>query len=685
MICKNCGAEIFEGQRFCGSCGTAVPAPEAVPEKTEVLMPEEAAAPVAPAEPVMPAPAEPVVVAPAEPVVAAPAESAPVTPAAPVEQVIPLAGYETAAVANAAAPAPKKKKGLKIMAIILAVAVAIGGCVAIFWDKIEKTIVDHSSPERQLQYTYAQAAEKMSGRIFGMVNTALDAYLGDATTEGTITLSADKGLMKTVLMIGLDNAEAAQALSNVNEISIDYKIEGQITGVVRVYLKARVGDTELMALDVRADVQSGKMSASLPGLTDEILESDISALESDGYIYNQISPDYDYDYDYDYGYDYDYDYDYDDYYDYGDEISYYGATAVRPTAYATAPSMSGSGVLGDVEQVEALKRLIPDSEMLTDIITETVEDALDAMSGVTNDDEEFTAAGVSQTAKCLKAEVTMGVVADMAVAALESLKDNGDIEDYIDDVAGEIGALSGYELEMSGDAIYSMYTEAMNEIIDEIKDIDDDEVLFVLKTWVDSNYDIIAIELLPEDTDASIFIGKAVNGGDAGIEIRAFAEGEEMFSIGGKGTDNGGKFSGKITMDFSSQLFLPAVYTESIDYIELIDYSFTDGGTMVIVPSDTLLRELRSEIGYNLSGYAIKLVTTNEKIAIAVVDSDDYDAEYVKLSMETRITGASHPELQNGTVSDPDEWAESIDIDEIERRIVSIFGISIDELEYLFN
>ena len=88
MICKNCGAELPEGAKFCTVCGTSNEIAPVADEKTQYMFDNSAAepqmpeAPVAPAEPVAPvyeAPVyqQPVQQAPPQPVYQAPLQQAP--------------------------------------------------------------------------------------------------------------------------------------------------------------------------------------------------------------------------------------------------------------------------------------------------------------------------------------------------------------------------------------------------------------------------------------------------------------------------------------------------------------------------------------------------------------------------------------------------------------------------------
>ncbi len=128
MFCKNCGTPLADGQRFCPNCGVTIELPTAPAE------------PIASPTPVQPDTfAEPAAGAtladngvPVQDYVSNEFNQAPFQPAAGAEQ------YAAPIPPMAPPPAPQKsKKGLIItLSIVLAVLIAAGACLAIFWDDL---------------------------------------------------------------------------------------------------------------------------------------------------------------------------------------------------------------------------------------------------------------------------------------------------------------------------------------------------------------------------------------------------------------------------------------------------------------------------------------------------------------------------------------------------------------------
>ncbi len=636
MICKNCGSELTEGLRFCDKCGAAI-------EET------------APAEEVKTETAEEVL----EPV----AE----TEAPDAEETINLGEVLAAEpVAEEVIKPKKSRKGLKITAIILAVLVLLGGVAFLFRDKIEKILVGFASPERQLQYTYAKAAGNLAGTLF----EGIDASYGsgdDVSGDMKMSLSLSDEF-KT--MLGVDNFVSA------NELIFDHKIEID-SPVTHIYGTLKMGDTELFGFDMYQNSETGEIVASFPGINDKF--GSISDTSS-GSMYE------------DYLFDEDFS-DYDDYY--GallEDVSY--STAVSADS---APIFGGSDYYNDLfgEEVESsgsmmdylsmldmgnmeemLVDMLPSGKQMKAIVSDVVEAALDVMSGVSKEKSEFTAGGVTESATCLKAEVTEKVVSEMAVAALKELKTNGKVKDYVYDITDELGKAMGLGIFMpDSDVIYGYYQDAMDELLSVLKLAKSDKLLFTLNTWIDSDYNILAIEFaMPGENEGSFFLGSAENGKETGFEFSARGyDGSVPLYIGGKTVEN------TTNIEFSRN------ETKLLN----CEISGTDeSGTMLVTFADEFSQLVPTDLGVKLSDYAIKLDITAESendgyILLAIVDAKDTNKIHAGLSMDAKILGKVKVEMKEADIEDYEAWAMEFDFDEIISRFKAA-GINEKLFEYIF-
>ncbi len=636
MICKNCGSEIAEDMRFCDKCGAAVEK-ESLAEVAEPI--EEAA--------------------PAEEIVAE---------AAPAEDINLSAMLEDEPVAAEVKKPKKNRKGLKIVAIVLAVLVLLGGVAFLFRDKIEKIVVGFSSPERQLQYTYAKAAGDLAGSLF---EGLAEGYLGNGENvsgeiKSKLTLSDE-----FKALVGIDSFVTADSLD------FDYKIESNLP-VMRIVGTLKMGGVELFGIDVYSDVETGETIMSMPGISDKYI--DITELLS-GSMYEDYQ-DEDSDFDNLYG-------------DMLDDVSYSTADAddnsdILGGDYSdlfgeeegeeSNSFMNYLSMLGTDNMEKTIMELLPSGKQIEGIVKDVTEAALDAMRGVTKEKTEFTAGGVTQKATCLKAEVTEKVVSKMAVAALKELKTNGKVKKYINGVADELGSAMGLGY-FAPDAsqIYSYYQMAIEQVIAAFKTSDSDKLLFTLNTWIDSDYNILAIELaLPEQNKGSFFLGHAENGSESGFEFSARSySGKKPYYIGGKTVENGKNSGTNLEVARDDTTLLTATAQSS-----------DDKGTILINFADELSQFIPKDLGVKLSDYALKIEATAESdedvyMLIAIVDAKNTAKIHAGLSFDATLSGKVKVKMIEADTDDITEWEASADLDGLMNRLKQA-GISEKLFEYMF-
>ncbi|MBR3593136.1 MAG: zinc-ribbon domain-containing protein [Clostridia bacterium] len=601
MICKNCGSEMADDMRFCDKCGTAVDAAETK-----------------------------------EPVTEEPVEE--VTPA-PVEE--PTENETTAA--------PKKGgKGLKIVAIVLAVLILLGGVGFLFRDKITGLFVGMSSPTEQLQYTYSRAAGNLTSGLVSTVESTYGRYTGDYTLEGNLTVSASDEMLA---LAGIDD------YIDANEVTIAYKTatDGDI---MYVNLKALVGKAELLTADVYVDTKNSAVLVSLPGIIDETLKIDLSVLEGLMETDEILGVNYN----------------------------------VRDVDLLDGYSIDSNDFLGYLELlgldsdelVDALVELLPDEETMENIIVAVVEAAFKEITDVSDAKAEFDAYGVKQTATCLKAKVTEKTVLNMAKSVLNEVRDNKDIKAYLSEVMDEVGELFELDALMpKADDIYKEYQAAIDGLLAEIPAAETaDAVLFELNTWVNGDYEILAAELVVPGTDGgTIFLGNAVNGADAGIEFSAIgADGTELFVFGGKYTEKDGKVTGEFKLTADEMDIITA---------KLIDFSEEKGGTIVLAFSEDIGKEMEYDMGFDISDYALKLAvaaeSSNKAVAtVALTDAKDIEKEHVSVNLSESYKDGADVTVPKYDTEDVEEWASGLDVFEVIKRLGDI-GISQEALAYLFS
>lgn len=260
-------------------------------------------------------------------------------------------------------------------------------------------------------------------------------------------------------------------LGDLNKIAIDYAVAADDDNEFGYTLALKLQDKELLTLKIYMDMQSGEMVMEVPGVLKKPIKVE----------------------------------------------------AFDPAQLATA----NANMLADIKTDS-----LPDSAFVSELIPQLVRAAFTQIEDVDRSKKALEVGEVEQKATLLKAEITMETVAHMADAVLEELKNNKKLEQAIIGFCDDNAELLG---DVDGDEVYKAFADAMDEGQDELKDVDDDEELFTLETWVNGKNDIIALSVSAEG--AEIFIGKAANGDKVGYEISVKSGDREMLYIGGEGTE----------------------------------------------------------------------------------------------------------------------------------------------------
>ncbi len=628
MICKNCGSEIAEELRFCDKCGAAV---DALSEEVAETSMEE------------------VVVAPE-------IEEEEAIETAPLNVGELLSEGE----AEVIAPKPKKsRKGLKITAIVLAVLVALGGVAFLFRDKIEKIMVGFASPERQLQYTYAKAAGGVAGFLFEGLDEAYET--SDVSSDNVLTLSISDEF-KT--LFGIDQFYSG------NDLTFDFNLETNAP-VIHIVGTLKAGGKEVLKIDLYEDSSTGEMVLSLPGINDKFISIYPDMYEDYGEVWSQC-PECEYLEEGEFSVCPECGTDVDAYWDdYEDDIEYeeYGDGLMDYLDMFYADTME-----------DMVKDLLPSTSLIKNITSDVAEAALDVMDGVTRQKTEYTAGGITRSATCLKAEVTEKVVSKMAVAALKELKDNGSVKKYIKSISKELGSMMGLGLfAPDADMIYSYYQMAMQQVIAQFKESKGDKLLFTLDTYIDSDYNILAIEFtFPEANAGSFFLGSAKKGGETGFEFSARGkDGNIPFALIGKTV---GKES---TYTFSQ-------FEKPIANCKITEIK--NGYSMLLSLDDSLASRIPSDLisgSVKLSDYAIKIDTTTDKknnynTIMAIVDAKDAAKVHFGLASESKITGKSNVLMKQTNNYDMEDWASEINLEKLISQLKAA-GINEKVLAYVFG
>lgn len=516
---------------------------------------------------------------------------------------------------------PKKKKGklLKILAIVLSVLIVLGSCGFLFRDYISSLWYWTKSNDEKLQYAYYKQASATTGSIADVYTGIIDAASDEYSVEGTVSVEVAKSLL------GLTGGNIPNSLSM--NYSADYT-----PGIYAMSISCDVGDDSVLTIEYWVDIENSTATFRIPELNKQAIQVDIS--------------------------------DFNEFYQAGEE-------AVQ--AYE------------EILNSDLVYDFLPDEKLIENLAPQLIKVAFMEISEVSDKKSKFTAGGVSEDLTLLTADITEDTVIKMVIAMLEELKTNSDVKEYVLGLADSLNVFS----EVTGKTfvaadLYSSYSNAIDEIILEGREVTgSDYVVAQLRTYIDFNFNIKAIELEIPDEDILFSYGETSKGDKRGAEIKLVYEDSTVFSIVGSGTEKSNKYTGTITVYGT----LDGYELSELLVIECNKYNVKtakDGiysGEIEILLGDDVLSLVTGDAGYGSFGnpsllfkFADKKNSIDRSIAFKFGGM-----ELVTLRTTSTESGKADIKLPENATTDAEEWAKGLSLDYF-TDLLEKWGIPLDEI-----
>lgn len=511
---------------------------------------------------------------------------------------------------------PKKKKAFaKLICAVLAVAVLIGAAFFVFKDRMMGIVMNIMPAEKQLKYTYSRLAENMSNNFAEKYGVGLEKIGKPYSGEMTLDVEVTEDL--------LSNLNVNEEL-DINKASLVYSIDAEGTDRVGVDLGIKVQDTTLANVQVYMDLAEQELVLAVPGLIPDAVKLDLSE-EFDSEDLEQFK------------------------------------------AYQEFMSE------------ENIKKILPKQDLVKTILPAVVKAALAEVEEVQKGKSKFEAGGIEQNAKCLEIEITSEVLAKMAIGAMEEIKENQDVKEYIETLAGALDEQKDL-LDLGSYDVNDMYddmVDGLDELIDTLEDVDDNDELFTLTTWVNGKFDIIAVEVEVPD-EAKVFMGMANDKKNFGYEFSVEVEEEIAFLIEGQTELEKDKLSGSFDFRYYDE-HIATVEVKDLDALKLRE-GFVNGKVIV-----SFGQEISDAIEESLGVRSVVLVLNiqSDKQSFSVTTEASADGKkMLTLALGVKTSEDGKVEIPSTSTNDVEEWAQKIDIEELLDRLSKI-GITEDMISSL--
>jgi len=512
-----------------------------------------------------------------------------------------------------------KKKGLfvKLVCIVLAVAVVFTSAFFGFKDNMMGLVMSVMPAEKQMQYTYSRLAKNLSNDFSEDYALALERIDSSYSGEMTLDVEASKELLSSFF---------TDEESIINTASLIYSIDVEGTDRYGMDMGIKVKDTVLVNFQIFIDMSEQKMVMAVPGIIDGAVELDL-------------------------------------------------------TENMSSDDAENFRILQTLTTSENLKKLLPKKELVKTILPKLVKAAFAEIENVEREKSEFEAGGVTQKANCLEFEITSEVLAKMAIGALEEVKKNKDIKEYVEDLADLLDEHKDIlEIEhLDTDDLYDDMIDGVDEIIDELEDVDSDEELLTVKTWVNGKFDIIALDVEIPGVGTGFF-GMANDGKKRGFELSVSDLSETIFNISGELELNKDKLEGEFDA-FSGNNHVANIKVEDMDALKLRKGLIN--GTFTLTFGTEFNEELRENLG--VADPAIIFTIESEEKAVTIkADFTSEGKSLVAVTLSETISDkGGEVKIPTDTTDNIEEWAQGVDQQELLDRLEKI-GITEDMLNSLF-
>ncbi len=292
--------------------------------------------------------------------------------------------------------------------------------------------------------------------------------------------------------------------------------------------------------------------------------------------------------------------------------------------------------------------IIIERDVLKDALTNAGTAAFKQIEDVDRSKDEIEINGVEQSATLLEAEIDEQVIADMFVEILEVLKDDEDVQEYVENLADEMDL---------GDVDYQ---DTLEDAIDNIDADDLGNVEFTHKTWVNSKCEILAIGI--EMNGQEIFVGSAQDGKDYATEISV--AGRTLLSF--EGTRDGDKITGDLTVPQEvAGMDIGKISFDALDLEQLKEGYFV--GKIEVIPGADLIErvaDVEDYAGISLSDVKLVIEGNNKE--------DNYDTKIsVSVSGQDLVTLSFNASVSESKEVDLD-YSGAVDIEDADESIVNM-------------
>ena len=338
-----------------------------------------------------------------------------------------------------------------------------------------------------------------------------------------------------------------------------------------------------------------------------------------------------------------------------------------------------------LERSKALVKAMPSASTVNKLANKYLKLALSKIEDVKKKDKTITCEGITQNVTELKATISEDTLDDIQEALIEEMTDDKELKKIFNNILEAAAAGSEDEMDVDADEAYEEFVEGFAAGLDDLKYYTGEDKEIVLKTYVDSNGDIVGREIEYTDRrgEHSITYKKVKKGSKFGFELSMDVDGDSV-KITGTGKEIGssitGEFEGKV--DGTSYVDLKVKGLKTSDAKKGII-----NGQISISPSSSLVKEMSLPSKIKNMELVMKISSNKDSSKVSAELKSEKDS-YATISASVSKGNGSKAKVPGKVVmieeeDDIVEWAEGLDISKLIKKL-SKMGVPdevIDALE----
>ncbi len=361
--------------------------------------------------------------------------------------------------------------------------------------------------------------------------------------------------------------------------------------------------------------------------------------------------------------------------------------------YAEGEEMGAAAVTGSMDKINETDfgKYLPDANEVNRLLKKYIKLVTETIDDVESDKVSLEVAGIENDYTALTITIDEELMYKMALAALENLEDDKDIETMIGDIVDLMDELGLGKAD--ADDVFDQLVEfseqgadVINEMIDSLEG--DGEVYCVLVDYVDGGSNIIgrAIQMPQGENGELVTVFEyyeVTRGGKYGMYLVSGAEGDRQVVMEGTGKKGGNKITineGAVTMKYEDEtLELITFTTKNLNEDDLADGFFN--GTATIGLGDDFTKLYLNADSSDIPASVLALLdlkvqitgkgnnAKNADMTLALLLDDDV---LVSLHVTGKQAGGSAVKLPNEDDcawatdgNDMEDWLGDIDTDKV--------------------